>query len=135
MYRDLALAAAVGGMLLVGGGNDGARAVGNDVLTGERLALPMAQDPGEAVYRGKGNCVACHGRDAKGTPLGPDLTDGVWLTGTGTLAEITEVIRVGVAKPKQYPAPMPPMGGARLSPAEVEAVARYVLSLSPQPGS
>jgi cbb3-type cytochrome c oxidase subunit III len=130
MYREFALAAAVGGILLAGG-NEGVRTAGNDVVIGEQMAAPVAQDPGEAVFRGKGNCATCHGRDARGTPLGPDLTDGVWLHGSGTLAEITGIVRDGVVKPKQFPAPMPAMGGARLRPAEIEAVARYVLNLNP----
>ena len=33
-------------------------------------------DPGEAIFKGKGNCFTCHGREAKGTTLAPDLTDG-----------------------------------------------------------
>jgi mono/diheme cytochrome c family protein len=130
MYRQLMLAAAAGGILLAGGAG-GPRAAANDAVVGERITAPAVQVPGESVFRGKGNCATCHGGDARGTPLGPDLTDGVWLHGSGTLAEITAVIRDGVMKPKQYPAPMPPMGGARLRPAEVEAVARYVLSLNP----
>jgi mono/diheme cytochrome c family protein len=94
---------------------------------------PGLQDPGRAVFEGKGNCATCHGRNARGTPLGPDLTDGQWLQISGTLQEITDVVREGIVKPKEYPAPMPPMGGARLRAAEVEAVARYVLSLNPPP--
>jgi cbb3-type cytochrome c oxidase subunit III len=121
----------VGGILLVGV-DDGVRTAGNNLMIGEQMAAPVAQDPGEAVFRGKGNCATCHGRDAGGTPLGPDLKDGVWLHGSGTLAEITEIVRGGVVKPKQFPALMPPMGGARLRPAEIEAVARYVLNLNPQ---
>jgi mono/diheme cytochrome c family protein len=130
MYREFALAAAVSGILLAGGKDD-ERAAGTSVVIGAQMAVPVAQDPGEAVYRARGNCATCHGRDARGTPLGPDLTDGVWLHGSGTLAEITGIVRDGVVKPKQFPAPMPPMGGARLRPAEIEAVARYVLSLNP----
>jgi mono/diheme cytochrome c family protein len=95
--------------------------------------VPPAEAPqasGKAIFEGKGNCFSCHGRDAKGTPLGPDLTDGEWLNGSGTVAGIADVVRSGVARPKKYPAPMPPMGGARLSGPEIEAVSKYVYDLS-----
>jgi mono/diheme cytochrome c family protein len=94
-------------------------------------APAMAQATGKAVFEGKGNCATCHGKDARGTPLGPDLTDGQWLSISGSLEEIAALVRAGVARPKKYPAPMPPMGGARLRDAELEAVARYVLELNP----
>lgn len=95
------------------------------------VGAAQRQEPGKAIFEGKGNCAACHGRDAKGTPLGPDLTDGEWLHIDGTLAEIAAIIRSGVLEPKKYPAPMPPLGGARLRDAEIDAVARYVHELQP----
>ena len=79
-------------------------------------------------------CAGCHGSDAKGTPLGPDLTSSHWLWGDGSLPAITRTITDGVPHPKQYPGVMPPMGGAQLSPAEVSAVAAYVWALSHQSG-
>jgi mono/diheme cytochrome c family protein len=85
---------------------------------------------GRAVFEGKGNCWTCHGRDGKGSPLGPNLTDGEWLNIDGSLDSIRIVIQTGVAKPKKYPVPMPALGGVRLSRAEVDAVAAYVFSLS-----
>jgi cbb3-type cytochrome c oxidase subunit III len=100
------------------------------------LGMLVAGDPvagqsaGQKVFEGKGNCHVCHGKNAKGTPLGPDLTDAEWLNVDGTLAAITRVIRAGVAKPVKYPAPMPAMGGAKLSEAEISAVAAYVKALS-----
>ena len=92
-------------------------------------AAGHAQD-GRAVFEGKGNCFACHGRDAKGTPLAPDLTDSTWINIDGSLPAIRDLVRTGVAKPKQHPAPMPPMGGARLTEKEIAAVAAYVAGLS-----
>lgn len=91
-----------------------------------------SQDPGEAVFMGKGNCFTCHGRDASGTPLAPDLTDGDWVNfeEPPTAEQIGALVREGVARPVRYPAPMPPMGGAALSDAEITAVADYVLRLS-----
>lgn len=94
-------------------------------------ATASAQEAGRKVFTGKGNCFACHGGNAKGTPLAPDLTDNVWLNVDGSVEQIAEVVKAGVPKPKKYPAPMPPMGGAKLSVDEVAAVAKYVASLAP----
>lgn len=80
---------------------------------------------GQRLFKA-GACGACHGQDAAGGPIGPSLTSGAWLWGDGSLASITEVIAKGVATPKQYRSPMPPMGGARLSPEDLAAVSAYV---------
>lgn len=92
-------------------------------------AAPASAQQGKAVFEGKGNCWTCHGRDGRGTPLGPDLTDGAWLHGDGSADSVRAVVRAGVERPKRYPGVMPPMGGARLSAAEVDAVVAYVRSL------
>jgi mono/diheme cytochrome c family protein len=77
-----------------------------------------------------GTCTACHGQDAKGTAVAPDLTDSQWLNGDGSYQFIVHTVTTGVPKPKQHPAPMPPKGGATLSDDQVKAVAAYVYSLS-----
>ena len=87
-------------------------------------------DRGREVYAGAGNCFTCHGGDAAGSPLAPDLTDGEWLNVDGTYGSILAVVREGVAQPQQFPAPMPAMGGANLSENQLCAVAAYVYSLS-----
>ena len=79
-------------------------------------------------------CAGCHGTNAKGTPLGPDLTSGKWLWGDGSLASIAQTITDGVPHPKEYGPPMPPMGGAQLSHPELSAVAAYVWALGHQNG-
>jgi len=87
---------------------------------------------GERIFHGQvdgGTCTGCHGLNAKGTPLGPDLTSGKWLWGSGDLASITRTITDGVASPKAYRSAMPPLGGAQLSPSDVAAVAAYVWAL------
>ncbi len=88
---------------------------------------------GDKIFHGQeagGTCTACHGQDAKGTQIAPDLTDNQWLTGDGSLAFIEKTVTEGVPQPKQHPAPMPPMGGASLTQDQVKAVAAYVYSLS-----
>jgi mono/diheme cytochrome c family protein len=91
----------------------------------------MAQDTlGKTVFLGKGTCSACHGVEGKGSMLAPDLTDAAWLNIDGSVEAIVRLVKEGVAQPKEHPAPMPPMGGAQLTDAEVQAVAAYVKSLS-----
>lgn len=87
-------------------------------------------DQGREVFSGAGACYTCHGSDGTGTQLAPDLTDGQWLNVDGSYGAIAEVVRTGVSRPQQYPAPMPPNGGASLSDDLVCAAAAYVYSLS-----
>jgi mono/diheme cytochrome c family protein len=89
---------------------------------------------GERVYHGQGGgtCEGCHGSNAKGTPLAPDLTRGKWVWGDGSLAAIARTIADGVPNPKEYRSAMPPMGGAQLSHSDFEAVAAYVWALGHQ---
>jgi mono/diheme cytochrome c family protein len=111
-------AAAAGGAGAAGAGGGGGNA--------QLIAL------GDSVFHGQaggGTCYVCHGQDAKGSGVGPNLTDAEWLNTDGTLAGITATVKNGVPQPKKAPAPMPPMGGAALSDDQVKAVATYVHSL------
>jgi glucose/arabinose dehydrogenase/mono/diheme cytochrome c family protein len=88
---------------------------------------------GERIYRGQvggASCTGCHGENAQGTPLGPDLTGKRWLWSDGSYAGIAKTITDGVSQPKQYRSPMPPLGGAQLTPDQVNAVAAYIWSVS-----
>jgi mono/diheme cytochrome c family protein len=88
---------------------------------------------GDSIFHGQGaggTCTACHGPDAKGTGVAPDLTDAKWLNGDGSYDFIVKTVTTGVPKPKEHPAPMPPKGGAQLTDDQVKAVAAYVYSLS-----
>ena len=76
------------------------------------------------------SCFACHGQAGAGGPLAPKLADSQWLHIDGSYDAIVSLVNVGVPKPKQYPAPMPPKGGAPLTDAQVRAVAAYVFSIS-----
>jgi mono/diheme cytochrome c family protein len=92
---------------------------------------------GARIFRGQAGgatCAGCHGSNANGTALGPDLTSGRWLWGDGSLSAITHTIEEGVAEPKAYRIPMPPMGGLRLSKQDLDAVAAYVWALGHQDG-
>jgi mono/diheme cytochrome c family protein len=91
---------------------------------------------GDSIFHGQvagGICYTCHGPDAKGTQLGPNLTDMEWLNGDGSEEFIVRTVTNGVPAPKKYPGMMPPMG-QMLSPDQVRAVAAYVYSLSRPPG-
>jgi glucose/arabinose dehydrogenase/mono/diheme cytochrome c family protein len=91
---------------------------------------------GSRVYGGEigaAGCIGCHGARAGGSPLGPDLTDKVWLWSDGSVAGIRKSIQDGVPKPKQYRSGMPPMGGAQLDADQVSALADYVWAISHRP--
>ncbi len=87
---------------------------------------------GNRIFHGETGaaCTGCHGADGSGSTLGPNLTSGKWLWSDGSLSGIAATITRGVAEPKQYRAPMPALGGAQLSPDQVNALAAYVWSLS-----
>src|SRR5712675_1984534 len=103
-------------------------------------ALPVPQGAtremvarGQRIYRGQvggAACTGCHGENGEGTPLGPDLTGKKWLWSDGSYAGIKKTITAGVSQPKQYRSPMPPMGGAQLTPEQVSALAAYVWAIS-----
>jgi mono/diheme cytochrome c family protein len=88
---------------------------------------------GERIFLGEvggATCTGCHGADAQGTPLGPNLTGTQWLWGDGSTGSIAKIITAGVPQPKNYRSPMPPMGGAQLTPDQVAALADYLWALS-----
>ena len=88
---------------------------------------------GDRIYHGEvggASCAGCHGANATGSPLGPGLTSKKWLWSDGSYAGILKTIREGVASPKEYRSPMPPMGGAQLTSDQLAAVAAYVWALS-----
>jgi glucose/arabinose dehydrogenase/mono/diheme cytochrome c family protein len=107
------------------------------------LPRPPGIDPtvialGSRIFQGQvadAPCAGCHGTNAKGTPLGPDLTNGKWRWGAGSLASIARTITKGVPNPKDYRSPMPAMGGVQLSSSQVSAVATYIWSLGHPNGS
>lgn len=96
-------------------------------ITPQELAL------GDSLFHGligATSCQACHGPDAKGGTVAPNLTDAEWLHSDGSFGAIYKQIETGVSQPKQYMGVMPPFGGAPLTPEKHRAVAAYVYSLS-----
>jgi mono/diheme cytochrome c family protein len=106
-----------------------------DTGAGGGGALPPGVTPemvaaGQQIFTGAGGCMACHGPDATGTPLAPNLTDNEWINISGrNYDEIVNLIKTGVPTPKQAPAPMPPRGGSNITDDQVNQVAAYVVSL------
>ena len=95
-------------------------------------ATPEMVALGDRIFHGQvggATCTGCHGAAGTGTPLGPNLTHSQWLWSDGSYAGIAKTITTGVPQPKEYRSPMPPMGGAQLTPDQVSAVAAYVWSL------
>jgi mono/diheme cytochrome c family protein len=95
--------------------------------TPEMVALGFHLFRGEA---GGGTCYTCHGADAKGTPLAPDLTDDKWLWSDGSWEAIIKTVTTGVPHPKEHHSQMPPRGGTQFTPEQAAAVAAYVWALS-----
>ncbi len=126
---------AVLGLALAPAGDAAVRApteAGEKAVAGQGAAAGQEAVAGKAIFHGKGACFACHGKDAVGTALAPDLTDDAWVNfdTAPTAEQLGKLIKDGVSKPVRFPAPMPPMGGARLNAEEIGQLAAYVLSLS-----
>ena len=86
---------------------------------------------GEQLFTGQGGCHACHGPQATGTQLAPDLTDAEWINlEQPGMESVVQLIKSGVPQPVEHPGPMPPMGGANLNDEQVQALAAYVLGIA-----
>ena len=123
------------------GGTQGQQPAGGGA-TGEfneQSITPQMVAMGDSIFRGQaanGICYTCHGPDANGTALAPNLRDDTWLNTDGSLTGIAGIVRSGVPQPKQHPAPMPPQGPPVLTEEQVRAVSSYVYSLThPNVGS
>ncbi|MET0397610.1 MAG: cytochrome c [Longimicrobiaceae bacterium] len=91
---------------------------------------PQMVSEGKQIFTGQGICQTCHGPDAKGTAMAPNLTDGTWINIDGSYDAIVNLVNTGVPQPKEHPALMPPKGGSAINDQQVRAVAAYVYSLS-----
>ena len=113
---------------------EGGEASGDAAASEVTLAQGVTQeqfDQGLEIFTGQGGCQACHGPNGTGSTLGPRLTDSEWLhLSSPAASDIAGIIRSGVPEPIEYPAPMPPMGGATLTDDQIQALAGYVASIS-----
>jgi mono/diheme cytochrome c family protein len=85
---------------------------------------------GEQLYASTGNCFTCHGATGDGTPLAPAVNDASWIHIDGSFEQLVQIITNGVPQPQQYPAAMPPRGGAPLTEEQVRQIAAYVYAIS-----
>jgi mono/diheme cytochrome c family protein len=108
-------------------GDSAALAAGGAVTAADSAA-------GEAIFRGEGRCLSCHGATGEGVAqLGPNLRDARWITGDGSRAAIERTVREGSLPPKEFPIAMPAYD--RQLPAEgIARVAAYVFAIS-HPGA
>lgn len=85
------------------------------------------------------HCAPCHGQKMQGNPAigAPNLTDEVWLYGSGTVFDIERTILYGARSEMpqgHHISDMPPFGlTGTLRPAEIREVVQYVLQLSRRP--
>ncbi len=91
---------------------------------------PDMVEAGLSVFHETGICYTCHTQGGQGGPLGPDLTDDVWLNIDGEYESIVELVNTGVPQPVEYPGAMLPTAGMPLTDDQVRAVAAYVYVLS-----
>jgi cytochrome c oxidase cbb3-type subunit III len=109
-----------------------------DDVTTYVLSFQQPQADAAAVARGRqifqdadrGNCVDCHGSDAKGDAAigAPDLTDRIWLRGDGSRESVEASIAHGLDG-------RCPAWVAQLSPVTIRALAVYVHDALTKAGS
>ena len=109
------------------------RAAGQSAVPADTAALRIAR--GRTLFQGKGLCFSCHGKEGEGL-----LAPSTRLTGRTlghvkpTITDVAALIKAGVdSAHSSIGQPMPPRGGSRLTDAEVELVAWYVLELQKRP--
>jgi mono/diheme cytochrome c family protein len=86
---------------------------------------------GRSLFEGRGLCFSCHGKDGEGM-LGPTtiLAGRALVHAKPTVAAVAALIKSGVDSAHSTSGQvMPARGGSRLSDADVDAVAQYVLEL------
>lgn len=85
------------------------------------------------------HCAACHGKDMHGnTALGaPNLTDKVWLYGTGRVYDIERTLLYGIRSGESKARNVTDMPGfgvrGRLSDGQIGEVVQYLLKLNARP--
>jgi cytochrome c oxidase cbb3-type subunit 3 len=81
---------------------------------------------GQELFTGRAGCWDCHGGDARGDPAigAPNLTDRIWLKGTGSEADIYGIIAEGMHGTS-------PAFAHRLDAYKARSVSIYAASLHP----
>lgn len=95
-------------------------------------ATPEMIAEGRTLFASTGRCAVCHGQGGRGGSLGPNLQDDEWLwvePAQPLRPQVAAIIRTGIEEPREFPAPMPAMGGGNLTEQQVAALAAFVESL------
>jgi len=104
-----------------------------DEIQKDKDLLAFAMAGGRTMFNE--NCSACHGAGGQGAKGYPALADDVWLWG-GTTADIYQTIKHGIRADDSETRGTVGVGMTAfgkdgiLKPAEIEAVAEYILSLN-----
>lgn len=95
----------------------------------DSIAAKVAK--GKALFHGKGLCFSCHGKEGEGLLAPSTRLMGRPLVHTkANVPDLVALIKAGVdSAHSSISQSMPERGGSRLTDAEVEAVARYVMEL------
>jgi mono/diheme cytochrome c family protein len=104
-------------------------AAAQTAIVGDSVSERAAR--GRSLFEGKGLCFSCHGKDGEGM-LGPTtrLAGRPLVHAKPTVASVAALIKSGVDSAHSTSGQvMPARGGSRLSDADVDAVAQYVLDL------
>jgi mono/diheme cytochrome c family protein len=109
-------------------------ASGRPISTAGAGITPQLIARGDTIFHAS-SCTDCHGRRAKGSPHGPDLTSGNFAQTDGSYQAIVKIITTGVPVDSivdpAFPEPMPARGGTPpLSDEQIRSLAAYVYSLS-----
>lgn len=116
----VAAVAVLAGVLAAGCGEDAADTPAERIAEGERL------------FQGEGTCATCHGRDLRGTTMGPPFLDEVYAPNHHPDASFLAAVRNGVQPHHWDFGPMPPL--PHLSDEDVEAIVAYVRSVQQRNG-
>ena len=105
------------------------RATAQAAATPDSAAIRLAK--GMTLFRGKGLCFSCHGKEGEGVLAPSTRLAGRPLVHTKpNVPDVVALIKIGVdSAHSTIGQPMPARGGSRLTDTEVEAVAWYVMEL------
>jgi len=124
----------LGGIVLLAGTGLARPASAQTTAPTDSVAQRIAK--GRTLFEGKGLCFSCHGKNGEGV-LAPStrLAGRKLVHAKPTVPELVGLIKTGVdSAHSSIGQPMPARGGSRLTDAEVEAVAWYVLELQKRKG-
>ncbi len=96
------------------------------LVLGHRPHDTAAALRGRQLFAGGAGCYECHAQDGRGDPAigAPNLTDAIWLYGSGSRSDIVDTLEHGRAG-------VCPAWSGKLPPIAIRELALYVYMLSP----